>query len=58
MSHQKQTICLVCAWREHCVKRFNMGTSETLFCPDFSEDLILRKATAEAKAANDDKTAE
>ncbi|RMF42353.1 MAG: hypothetical protein D6751_12230 [Deltaproteobacteria bacterium] len=53
MSQQKRTSCLICAWRENCAKRFTMARDETLFCPDFSEDLTLkisRPASEEGQA--------
>jgi len=43
MNRPNQETCLVCAWRANCQKRFNMGTDATLHCPDFSEDLALRR---------------
>ncbi|TYO95688.1 hypothetical protein EDC39_11828 [Geothermobacter ehrlichii] len=46
MSKNKQAACLICAWRANCVKRFTMGKDETLFCPDFTEDLTLKKTPA------------
>jgi len=50
MSHEARKICPVCAWRVNCAKRFSMSSHETLHCPDFSEDISLRK-----KAENTDK---
>lgn len=46
MSRPNQKTCLVCAWRANCQKRFNLGDNATLYCPDFSEDLALRKEVA------------
>jgi hypothetical protein len=40
-------ICLVCAWRENCAKRFTIGDDATLHCPDFSRDVSLDKAIKE-----------
>ncbi len=48
MSKNKQAACLICAWRAHCTKRFAMGKDETLFCPDFTEDLTLKKMPADS----------
>lgn len=43
-------ICPLCAWRANCAKRFTMGDDATLHCPDFSEDVLLRKERARAEA--------
>jgi hypothetical protein len=47
MSEDRRKSCLVCAWRANCAKRFSMGDDATLHCPDFSEDVTLRKRVAE-----------
>ena len=43
MSEDRRKLCIVCAWRANCAKRFNMGDDSTLHCPDFTEDVTLRK---------------
>lgn len=50
MSEDRRKSCLVCAWRANCAKRFSMGDDATLHCPDFSEDVTLRKRAAESVA--------
>jgi hypothetical protein len=47
MSYDARKICSLCAWRGICAKRFSMGDDATLHCPDFSEDVQLRKRSAE-----------
>lgn len=47
MSEDRRKSCLVCAWRANCAKRFSMGDDTTLHCPDFSEDVTLRKRAVE-----------
>ncbi|ORJ63053.1 hypothetical protein [Geothermobacter hydrogeniphilus] len=47
MSRPNQKTCLVCAWRANCQKRFNRGSDVSLHCPDFSEDLTLRRSSAQ-----------
>jgi len=44
MGEDQRKICPLCAWRANCVKRFSRGDSSTLHCPDFSEDMLLKKA--------------
>jgi len=46
MTQDRRQICPVCAWRANCVKRFSRGDDTTLHCPDFSEDLTLRRKPA------------
>ena len=46
MSEDRRKTCLVCAWRANCAKRFSMGDQATLHCPDFCEDITLRKPAA------------
>ncbi len=43
MSQDTRKLCLNCAWRENCAKRFSMESGTTLHCPDYSEDVTLRK---------------
>ena len=50
MSEDRRKSCLVCAWRANCAKRFSMGDDTTLHCPDFSEDVTLRKRATEPVA--------
>ena len=47
MSEDRRKSCLVCAWRAICAKRFSMGDDATLHCPDFSEDITLRRQVAD-----------
>ncbi len=54
MSEDRRKSCLVCAWRANCAKRFSMGDEATLHCPDFSEDITLRKRAAEPAATSDE----
>lgn len=48
-------ICLVCAWRANCAKRFSIGDDATLHCPDFSRDVSIDK---ELKAEKKDEETE
>jgi hypothetical protein len=41
MSEDKRKLCLNCAWRANCAKRFSMDGSGTLHCPDYSKDVTL-----------------
>ncbi len=35
--------CPVCAWRGACTRRFAAGRDASLHCPEFTEDLLLRR---------------
>ena len=52
MTEDKRELCLNCAWRENCAKRYSMGDSSTLHCPDYSEDVTLRKAEKRQNASD------
>ncbi len=36
------TICVTCAWRQTCNKKFSMDGSTTTRCPDFTRDVTLK----------------
>ncbi len=40
MSVDAGSLCVVCAWRENCRKKFSLPAGEA-HCPDFSRDLNL-----------------
>lgn len=35
-------ICIICAWRESCLKRFSITPSAALHCPDFTRDVTIK----------------
>lgn len=43
MAYHAPKSCPVCAWRANCVKRSTSGGDGILNCPEFTEDLLLRK---------------
>ncbi len=38
------TLCVVCAWRENCKKKFLKGNDVSLRCPDFAKDLSIKQS--------------
>jgi hypothetical protein len=34
-------LCVVCAWRENCQKKYSISKQAGANCPDFSRDLSL-----------------
>jgi hypothetical protein len=41
MDSQK-TICVICAWRQACNKKFSMDGATTTRCPDYTRDVMLK----------------
>lgn len=44
-----RTICVICAWRQNCNKKFSMDGATTTRCPDFTKDLTLKDDKAESE---------
>jgi hypothetical protein len=40
MKTNKITLCLKCAWRATCKKKYMLTSN---YCPDYTEDLTLKK---------------
>ncbi len=56
MAHDARKLCVICAWRASCAKRFNMGDDATMHCPDFTEDVSLRKKAESDTAQNSEES--
>jgi hypothetical protein len=52
MKTNKVTLCLTCAWRETCKKKYMLTTNN---CPDYTEDLTLKKGDESYAVSKDDK---
>ena len=39
------TLCVVCAWRQMCKKKYSMDGSTTTRCIDFTRDITLKPRT-------------
>jgi hypothetical protein len=48
-----RTICVICAWRQTCNKKFSMDVATTTKCPEFTRDVTL---PAEKEAEQEDKS--
>ena len=46
---EEKTLCVVCAWRENCQKKYSFSSSGNSKCPDYTRDLQLPK-NAEKKS--------
>ena len=45
-----RTICVVCAWRATCNKKFSMDGATTTKCPDFTRDVTLKEPVADKES--------
>jgi len=54
MAQKGPSICVTCAWRLTCNKKFSMDGATTTRCPDFTRDITLKEPSEEDK--NDVKT--
>lgn len=43
------SLCIVCAWRKDCKKRYLQDKEVTLRCPDFTRDALIKKDKADAE---------
>jgi hypothetical protein len=43
MTIDTRKLCVNCAWRANCAKRFSLESGATLHCPDYCEDVTLRR---------------
>lgn len=41
-----QQNCTLCAWRQHCAKRFSIADNGAR-CPDYSRDVSIKSSDAE-----------
>jgi hypothetical protein len=51
----EKTICVICAWRQTCNKKFLMDGASTTRCPDFTRDVTLKKVD-DSEEQNAEKT--
>jgi len=42
MVEPREKLCVVCAWRETCQKRFSFSREMSLHCKDFTRDVTLK----------------
>lgn len=45
-------ICIVCAWRADCKKKFTVSGKD-IRCPDFTKDVSLTDREADRETGND-----
>jgi hypothetical protein len=49
----EKTLCVMCAWRAGCNKKFTMDGSTTTRCPEFTRDITLGGAKDEPPKQDD-----
>lgn len=54
MTQDARKLCVNCAWRANCAKRFSLEGGSALHCPDYTEDVALRKGDKEAGSPADE----
>lgn len=42
---QNRPICLTCAWRNDCIKKYSFQSSGLAQCPEYTEDIRLKKTS-------------
>jgi hypothetical protein len=47
---EDRTICVVCAWRKDCNKKFSMDGATTTRCPEFTRDVTLEEPDPDPKS--------
>jgi hypothetical protein len=52
----EKTLCVVCAWRLTCNKKFSMDGSTTTRCPEFTRDVMLTAPKEEQDTKERDNT--
>lgn len=52
----ERTLCVVCAWRQGCNKKFCMDGATTTKCPDFTRDVTLKEPVPDAAEEQEKKT--
>jgi hypothetical protein len=43
----EKNICVICAWREHCQKRFSLPAGAN--CQDYTRDVTIKEKPGETK---------
>ena len=52
----EKTLCVVCAWRLTCNKKFSMDGTTTTRCPEYTRDVTLTPPKDEHEQKQEDRT--
>jgi hypothetical protein len=55
---KNKNICMICAWRQTCIKRFSIAQDSKLRCPDFTRDVTIKEEEEEEKNQSTEKERE
>ncbi len=47
--NNEPALCVVCAWRKDCKKKFLQDKDVSLRCPDFTKDVQIKKDKVDAE---------
>lgn len=53
-----RTICVMCAWRQTCNKKFSMDGATSTRCPEYTKDITLAVPSRPEKDEEKDDKAE
>ncbi len=53
MSVDERKLCVICAWRENCQKKFKIEGN--VHCPDFVKDLTIKEEKDETETEKNNK---
>jgi hypothetical protein len=53
-----RTLCVICAWRQVCKKKFSMDGATTTRCIDFTRDITLKPHTEKQSTESEHKDAD
>jgi len=59
MESKTLSLCVVCAWRENCSKKFSMPADLSFNCPDYTKILgqkLTKEKSVKKKCVNHDET--
>ncbi len=48
----ERSLCVICAWRQSCVKKFSMDGATSTRCLDFTKDLTLGASETNEEASD------
>lgn len=49
MKNEQRSLCIICAWRKNCLKKFNMPVDLSFSCPDFTKDIRIKVIKSEER---------
>ena len=47
--NDEPALCILCAWRQDCKKKYLQKKDVSFRCPDFTKDVLIKKDKADAE---------